>query len=225
VIAPSFDYMDRAWEDARHSGFSRDPVVEMLIPSTLDDTLAPEGHHVASLFCQQFNPGLGEDQHWGDLREQAADTVIAAVEHRARGFRQSILGRQVFTPLDLQRRFGLTRGDIFQGRPSLDQLFSARPVLGHGDYRMPLAQLYLCGAGALRAEGLPACRDAMRPGRSSRIAGFGHAPIENLVRSSQPGAVGVMACMGQSRMPRSRSDPDQPRLQYERVRMPGEAER
>ncbi len=148
VIAPSLDYMDRAWLDAREHGISREPVVEMLIPSTLDDSLAPPGRHVASLFCQHFSPEPPGGESWDELRTQAAQTAIDAVERQAPGFRASIVGEQVFTPLDLERRFGLTRGDIFHGRLSLDQLFSARPVLGHGDYRMPLSGLYLCGAGA-----------------------------------------------------------------------------
>lgn len=148
IIGPSLDYMDRAWRDAREHGLSREPVVEMLVPSTLDDTLAPPGRHVASLFCQHFAPELPGGGDWDDLRDNAADTVIAAVDRFAPGFQDSVMARQVLTPLDLERKFGLTNGDIFHGRLSLEQLFSARPVLGHGDYRMPLANLYLCGSGA-----------------------------------------------------------------------------
>jgi len=148
IMAPSLDYMDRAWLDAREQGFSREPVVEMLIPSTLDDTLAPGGKHVASLFCQHFAPEPPGDRSWDDLGEEAADTVMDTVERHAPGFRDSIIARQIHTPLDLERKFGLVGGDIFHGRLSLEQLFSARPVLGHGDYRMPLRNLYLCGSGA-----------------------------------------------------------------------------
>lgn len=148
IIGPSLDYMDRAWRDARDRGFSREPIVEILIPSTLDDTLAPEGQHVASLFCQHFAPNPPSGESWDELRERVADTVIDTVERFAPGFRDSIIARQVHTPLDLERKFGLTGGDIFHGRLSLEQLFSARPVLGHGDYRMPVENLYLCGSGA-----------------------------------------------------------------------------
>lgn len=148
ILGPSLDYMDRAWRDARETGFSREPVVEMLIPSTLDDSLAPEGRHVASLFCQHFDPEPADGRSWDELKERAADTVIETVNRYAPNFRASILGRLVLTPLDLERRFGLSGGDIFHGRLSLDQLFSARPVLGHGNYRMPVKNLYLCGSGA-----------------------------------------------------------------------------
>ena len=144
VIAPGLDYMDAAFDDAKRHGWSRKPVVEMLIPSTVDPTLAPPGQHVASLFCQQFDPALDWDTH----REAAADTIIDTVEAHAPGFRASVIARQVHSPLDLERKFGLVGGDIFHGRMSLDQLWSARPVLGHGDYRMPVAGLYLCGSGA-----------------------------------------------------------------------------
>ncbi len=143
VIAPTMDYLDRAYREAREYGWSREPVVEMLIPSTLDDSLAPPGQHVASLFCQQFDPDVDWDQH----REAAAEQIIDQVEKFAPGFRASILGRQVLSPLDLERRFGLTRGDIMHGHLAIDQMFSARPLLGHGDYRAPISGLYLCGSG------------------------------------------------------------------------------
>ncbi|WP_066551085.1 MULTISPECIES: phytoene desaturase family protein [unclassified Sphingomonas] len=148
IMAPSLDYMDRAWQDSRVHGSSREPVVEMLIPSTLDDSLAPSGAHVASLFCQHFAPMLPDGRSWDDAREDAADAAIATVERFAPGFTASIVARQIHTPLDLERKFGLVDGDIFHGRMSLDQLWSARPMLGHADYRMPLTGLYLCGSGA-----------------------------------------------------------------------------
>jgi phytoene dehydrogenase-like protein len=144
VIAPSLDYMDRAFTDAKAHGWSREPIVEMLIPSIVDDSLAPAGHHVASLFCQQFDPVLA----WTPEQEAAAaDTIIDTVEAHAPGFRASILGRQVLSPKGLERTFGLIGGDIFHGRMSLDQLWAARPVLGHADYRGPLKGLYMCGSG------------------------------------------------------------------------------
>jgi phytoene dehydrogenase-like protein len=148
IIGPSLSYMDRAYQDARKDGWSREPVVEMLIPSTLDDSLAPPGRHVASLFCQHVAPALPEGRSWDDHREDVADLMIATVDRYAPGFKTSVIGRQVLTPLDLERVFGLTGGDIFHGALSLDQIFSARPMLGYADYRGPVAGLYLCGSGA-----------------------------------------------------------------------------
>ncbi|MBY0563808.1 MAG: NAD(P)/FAD-dependent oxidoreductase [Hyphomonadaceae bacterium] len=147
IIAPSLAYMDRAYQDARAHGWSRDPIVELLIPSTLDDTLAPPGKHVASLFCQHVQPVLSDGRSWDDHKDEVADLMIATVEKYAPGFAASVLGRQVLSPLDLERTFGLVNGDIMHGALSLDQLFSARPVLGHGDYRTPIAALYQCGSG------------------------------------------------------------------------------
>ncbi len=148
IMAPSLAYMEQAWFDARSGDMAAQPIVEMLIPSTVDDTLAPKGLHVASLFCQHFNPVLPHGKSWDDLREAAADRVIDSVSRFAPNFRAAVLGRMTLTPLDLERRFGLSGGDIFHGALSLDQLFSARPVLGNANYRMPLAGLYLCGSGA-----------------------------------------------------------------------------
>ncbi len=147
VIAPSLAYMDRAWHDARAEGWSRAPIVEMLIPSTLDDSLAPNGAHVASLFCQHVAPHLPDGASWDDRRDTVADLMIDTVEAYAPGFRASIVGRQALSPLDLEREFGLIGGDIFHGALTLNQLFSARPMLGHADYRGPLAGLYHCGSG------------------------------------------------------------------------------
>ncbi|WP_115540605.1 phytoene desaturase family protein [Xanthomonas campestris] len=148
ILAPSLDYMDRAWQDARAFGWSRAPVVELLIPSTLDASLAPAGQHVASLFCQHVAPVLPDGRHWDDHREEVADLMIATVEQYAPGFAASVLGRQVLSPLDLERIFGLIGGDIFHGALSLNQLFSARPMLGQGGYRGAVPGLYLCGSGA-----------------------------------------------------------------------------
>ncbi|MFT4198885.1 MAG: NAD(P)/FAD-dependent oxidoreductase [Pseudoxanthomonas sp.] len=148
ILAPSLDYMDRAWRDARELGWSREPIVEMLIPSTLDDSLAPPGRHVASLFCQQVAPVLPDGRSWDDHREQVADLMIATVDRWAPGFAASVLGRQIKSPLDLERDFGLLGGDIFHGALSLNQLFSARPALGQAGYRGALPGLYLCGAGS-----------------------------------------------------------------------------
>jgi len=148
IIAPSLAYMDRAYLDARAHGWSREPVVEMLIPSILDDSLAPKDAHVASLFCQHVAPQLPDGTSWDEHREAVADLMISTVDHYAPGFARSVVGRQVLSPLDLEREFGLIGGDIFHGALTLNQLFSARPMLGHADYRGPLPGLYHCGAGA-----------------------------------------------------------------------------
>jgi phytoene dehydrogenase-like protein len=148
IIAPSLRYMERAYREAQEHGWSADPIVEMLIPSTVDDSLAPPGAHVASLFCQHFSPDLGPGTSWDEHREQVADLVIDTVTRYAPNFKASVLGRMVLTPLDLEQKLGLIGGDIFHGALSLDQLFSARPVLGYADYRGPVKGLYLCGSGA-----------------------------------------------------------------------------
>jgi len=148
IIGPSLGYMDRAWQDARAQGWSREPVIEMLIPSTLDETLCPPGQHVASLFCQHVAPQLPDGRSWDDHREEVADLMIATVDKYAPRFAASVMGRQILSPLDLERQFGLLGGDIFHGALTLNQLFSARPMLGHADYRGPLKGLYHCGSGA-----------------------------------------------------------------------------
>jgi phytoene dehydrogenase-like protein len=148
IIAPSLGYMERAYHDARASGWSRQPIVEVLIPSTLDSTLAPPGQHVASLFCQHVAPQLPDGSSWDEHRETVADLMIDTVTRYAPNFRGAVLGRQIMSPLDLERTFGLVGGDIFHGALGLDQLFSARPMLGHADYRGPIPGLYTCGSGA-----------------------------------------------------------------------------
>jgi phytoene dehydrogenase-like protein len=148
ILAPSLAFMDSAYSSARERGWSDAPIVEMLIPSTMDDTLAPRGQHVASLFCQHFRYALPAGRSWDDEREKAADAVIEHMTRFAPNFRSAVLARRILTPLDLEREFGLAGGDIFHGKLTLNQLFSARPVLGHGDYRMPVRNLYLCGSGA-----------------------------------------------------------------------------
>jgi phytoene dehydrogenase-like protein len=148
IMAPTLAYMDRAHDDAKRHGWSEQPIIEMLIPSTLDSSLAPEGRHVASLFCQHFRYALPHGRSWDEERDRAADHIVAAVDAHAPGFAASIIGRQIHSPLDLERRFGLVGGDIFHGKMGLDQLFSARPMIGAANYRMPLPGLYLCGSGA-----------------------------------------------------------------------------
>src|SRR5579862_7562656 len=147
ILAPTLGYMERAYFDARTDGWSRQPIIEMLIPSTLDETLAPAGHHVASLFCQHVAPQLPNGDCWDLHRETVADLMIRTVDQYAPNFSASIVGRQIMSPLDLERTFGLIGGDIMHGVLSLDQLYSARPVLGHGNYRSPVPGLYMCGSG------------------------------------------------------------------------------
>ena len=177
IIAPSLAYMERAYFDAKLLGWSRAPIVEMLIPSVVDDSLAPAGMHVASLFCQHANPRLGDalpGHTWDAHRDEVADLMVDTVNAVAPNFKQSVLGRRVLTPLDLEREFALTGGDIFHGALALDQLFAARPVLGNADYRMPIKGLYLCGSGAHPGGGVTgipgrnAAREIIRDARKMR---------------------------------------------------------
>ena len=147
IMAPSLRYMEQAFFDARTCGWSKNPIVEILIPSTVDDSLAPAGKHVASLFCQHVSPVLPDGKSWDDAREEVADLMIATVNKFAPNFKASVIARQIHSPLDLERKFGLVGGDIFHGALTLNQLFSARPILGYGDYRTPIKNLYQCGSG------------------------------------------------------------------------------
>ncbi len=148
ILAPNLRYMDQAYRDCVSSGWSRTPIIEMLIPSTLDGSLAPRGAHVASLFCQHVTPQFADGSSWNEHRETVADLMIDTVESYAPGFKASVIARQSLSPLELESIFGLPNGDIFHGALTLDQLFSARPMLGYADYRMPVPGLYLCGSGA-----------------------------------------------------------------------------
>jgi len=179
IIAPTLAYMERAYFDARTHGWSRAPIIELVIPSTLDDTLAPRGKHVASLFCQHVAPQLPAGESWDAHREAVADLMIDTVNACAPNFKAAVLGRQIMSPLDLERTFGLIGGDISHGTLSLDQLFCARPMLGYGNYRGPLQGLYMCGAGThpgggvTGAAGHNAAREILsdfRHGRLRRVA-------------------------------------------------------
>lgn len=147
IIGPTLDYLEKAYFDAKQHGWAQQPIVEMLIPSTVDNSLAPEGHHVASLFCQQFAPELPNGDSWDDHREAVADLIIDTVNQYAPNFKASVIARQIHTPLDLERKFGLMGGDIFHGALTLDQLWSNRPFMGYADYRSPIKNLYMCGSG------------------------------------------------------------------------------
>jgi len=165
ILAPSLAYMDAAYRDCLSHGWSRAPIVEVLIPSTLDDSLAPPGAHVASLFCQHVTPRFADGSSWQAHRETVADLMIDTVERFAPGFKASIIARQSFSPLDLEQTFGLPNGDIFHGALTLGQLFSLRPQRGYADYRMPLPGLYLCGSGAHPGGGVTGA-----PGHNAALA-------------------------------------------------------
>ena len=149
LIGPSLAYFEQAFVDAKtrehNPGWSRKPIVEVCISSALDDTLAPPGQHVASLFCQHVAREVAGG--WDTHASAVADLMIETVDAYAPNFKRSILGRDVLSPLELERRIGLAGGDIFHGTLGLDQMFSARPLLGQGNYRGALKGLYLCGAG------------------------------------------------------------------------------
>lgn len=178
IIAPTLGYMERAYFDARSHGWSKQPIVEVLIPSTLDDSLAPAGRHVASLFCQHVAPQLPNGESWDARREEVADLMIDTVNAHAPNFKAAVLGRQILSPLDLERTFGLIGGDIFHGALQLDQMFSARPMLGHGNYRGPLPGLYMCGSGThpgggvTGAPGHNAAREIISDFRRRRVRGI-----------------------------------------------------
>ena len=183
LIGPSLRYFEQAYFDAKskehNAGWARQPIVELVISSTLDDTLvdsrlAPPGQHVASLFCQHVHPEV--DGGWDAHRETVANLMIDTVDAWAPNFRRSVLGYQALSPLDLERTFGLTGGDIFHGALGPDQLFSARPLLGQGNYRGAIPGLYLCGSGTHPGGGVTGL-----PGRNAareilRDAGRGPQP-------------------------------------------------
>ncbi len=176
ILAPSLGYMDRAFAEARIDGMSRRPIVEMLIPSTLDDSLAPRGAHVASLFCQHFSYNLPDGRDWRQEKTRAIDLIFDVIEEYAPGFRSLVVGHSSLSPLDLEEKLGLAGGDIFHGALGLDQLWAARPMLGYGDYRTPLKNLYLCGSGAHPGGGVTgipghnAAREMLRDGLSTRVS-------------------------------------------------------
>jgi phytoene dehydrogenase-like protein len=144
-ISPSMEYMERAYDDAKYGHFSRKPYIDMVIPSLTDPSVAPPGKHVLSCFVQYAPYKLAEGT-WDDQKEAFGDNVINTIAEYAPNIKDIIVGRQVLTPLDLEREFGLTQGNIFQGELSLEQLFFLRPVAGWAYYRTPIHNLYMCGS-------------------------------------------------------------------------------
>ncbi|MEN1958781.1 NAD(P)/FAD-dependent oxidoreductase [Luteimonas sp. MJ246] len=183
LVGPSLRYFEQAFFDAKskehNAGWSRAPIVELVISSTLDDSLAPPGRHVASLFCQHVHPDV--DGGWDLHRDAVARLMIDTVDGVAPNFARSVLGYEALSPLDLERRFGLVGGDIFHGSLGLDQLFSARPLLGQGNYRGAFKGLYLCGSGTHPGGGVTGL-----PGRNAArelLRDFGRGPLP--VRSAR----------------------------------------
>jgi phytoene dehydrogenase-like protein len=144
-ISPSVDYMERAYDDAKYGNYSRRPYIDIVIPSLTDPSVAPPGKHVMSCFVQ-YAPYKLKEGTWDEKREAFGDNVIDTVAEFAPNLKNIIVGRQVVTPLDLEREFGLTEGNIFQGELSLEQLFFLRPVPGWAQYKTPLKNLWMCGS-------------------------------------------------------------------------------
>jgi phytoene dehydrogenase-like protein len=169
-VAPDMEYIERAFDDARQGRPSQAPVLECTIPSAVDETVAPPGRHLMSMFVQ-YAPTKVRDGNWDDIKETFADRCFEVLAEYAPNFRRAVIDRQVLSPLDIERRFGLTGGNIFQGAMTLDQLFFMRPVPGFADYRTPVRGLYLCGAathpggGVMGACGYNAARVILRDRR------------------------------------------------------------
>ncbi|HEX2032209.1 MAG TPA: NAD(P)/FAD-dependent oxidoreductase [Actinomycetota bacterium] len=182
-ISPSVDWMERAYDDAKYGRFSRRPYVDMVIPTLVDPSMAPPGKHVMSCFVQYAPYHLAEGASWDEQREAFGDTVVETIAEFAPNLRDRVLHRQVLTPLDLEREFGLAEGNIFQGELSLEQLFWARPAPGLGRYRTPVDGLWLCGSsvhpggGIMGAPGRLAAFEALRDlagrRRPAAVAGEG----------------------------------------------------
>jgi len=163
-ISPSVEYMERAYDDAKYGHFSRRPYIDTVIPSLTDPSVAPPGKHVMSCFVQYAPYKLAPGLHWDTEKEKFGDTVIDTIAEYAPNIRDIILHRQVVTPLDLEREFGLTEGNIFQGELSLEQLFFLRPVAGWAQFRTPIKNLYMCGSATHPGGGIMGA-----PGRLSAL--------------------------------------------------------
>ena len=144
-ISPSVDYMERAYDDAKYGNYSHRPYIDIVIPSLTDPSLAPPGKHVMSCFVQ-YAPYKLKEGNWDEKREAFGDNVIDTIAEHAPNLKNIIIGRQVVTPLDLEREWGLTEGNIFQGELSLEQLFFLRPVPGWAQYKTPIKNLWMCGS-------------------------------------------------------------------------------
>ncbi|MGH9442927.1 MAG: phytoene desaturase family protein, partial [Thermoanaerobaculia bacterium] len=144
-ISPSVEYMERAYDDAKYGRFSRRPYIDIVIPSLTDPSVAPPGKHVMSCFVQ-YAPYNLKEGNWDEKREDFGDTVVDTIAEHAPNLKNIILHRQVLTPLDLEREFGLSEGNIFQGELSLEQLFFLRPAPRWAQYRTPIRNLYMCGS-------------------------------------------------------------------------------
>lgn len=169
-ICPTLDSIERAFDDAKYGQPSKEPVLEITLPSSVDKTLAPEGQHVMNIFVQYAPYNLADGKRWDDVKEDFADRCIQLLARYAPNVPGAILHRQILSPLDLERTFGLTGGNIMQGAMPLNQLFSMRPVPGWSDHRTPIKGLYLCGAashpggGVLGACGRNAAEEILRDG-------------------------------------------------------------
>jgi phytoene dehydrogenase-like protein len=146
-ICPDMDYIERAFDDAKYGRPSKDPILECTMAGVVDPTVAPPGKHVMSMFIQ-YAPYKLKEGNWDDIKDKFADRCFDVLEEYAPGFKKSVIARQVVTPLDLERTFSLTGGNIFQGAMNLDRLFMFRPALGWAGYKTPIAGLYLCGSAA-----------------------------------------------------------------------------
>jgi phytoene dehydrogenase-like protein len=166
-LAPTLDYMERAYDDAKYGRPSADPILECTIPSVVDTTVAPPGRHVMSFFVQ-YAPYQLRNGGWDVVKEEFADRCFDILTDYAPNFKRAVIARQVLSPLDLERRFGLTGGNIFQGAMTLPQLFFLRPLPGYADYRSPIKGLYLCGSathpggGVMGACGYNAAREILK---------------------------------------------------------------
>ena len=162
-ISPSVDYMERAYDEAKYGRFSRRPYIDMVIPSLTDPSVAPPGKHVMSCFVQ-YAPYHLKEGGWDDQREAFGDAVINTLAEHAPNIKDIILHRQVLTPLDIERTFGLSEGNIFQGELTLEQLFFLRPAPGWARYRTPIRNLYMCGSATHPGGGIMGA-----PGRNAAI--------------------------------------------------------
>jgi phytoene dehydrogenase-like protein len=146
-LCPSIEYVERAWDDAKYGRPSHNPLLEMTCATMYDPDLAPPGKHIMGIFLQ-YAPYTLRDAHWDDIREPYGDRILDVIAEYAPNMHDIVRERQVLSPLDLERRFGISGGNIFHGEMALDQMFVLRPVAGYARYRTPVRGLYLCGSGA-----------------------------------------------------------------------------